>query len=245
MGDICCIFGYGSIRTRSPFPNMIAVLVWLATGHWFISNSLASALCTVFIGYIRVPNIKTLTYLMLAFFVYDIFWVFGSTYFFGKNVMETVASQKAENPVNIISHTLRLPSWGPAEIHIPAKLMWGDHMLGLGDISLPGILISYIYRHEYYSGRSDLRSMKIFQGVMAGYSVGLFVTYIFLTVFRVAQPALLYLVPFTLFPVFVMGSIQKELHVIWHGTKYSNINIYPNLESDDEEITDTSKKREV
>jgi len=32
-----------------------------------------------------------------------------------------------------------------------------------------------------------------------------------------AQPALLYLVPFTLIPVLVLGLARRELITLWHG----------------------------
>jgi len=150
--------------------------------------------------------------------------------------METVAVQKAGNPVNIVTQTLHLPSWGaPAEIHLPAKLMWGNHMLGLGDVALPGLLISYIYRYEQYIGRTTYSTMKIFPGVMVGYCFGLVVTFFFLSFFRVAQPALLYLVPCALLSTIGLGYTHKELSAIWYGTKH--INNVDDIEAIDEKYT--------
>ena len=35
-------------------------------------------------------------------------------------------------------------------------------------------------------------------------------------VFKAAQPALLYLVPFTLLPLFVMAYLKGDLRTMWH-----------------------------
>ena len=34
--------------------------------------------------------------------------------------------------------------------------------------------------------------------------------------FKAAQPALLYLVPFTLFPLFLMAYLKGDLRTMWH-----------------------------
>ena len=39
---------------------------------------------------------------------------------------------------------------------------------------------------------------------------------IFFQVFKAAQPALLYLVPFTLLPLFVMAYLKGDLKTMWH-----------------------------
>jgi len=152
--------------------------------------------------------------------------------------METLAIQQAENPVNIVTQTLHLPDWAPSTIHLPAKLMWGNNMLGLGDIALPGLLISYVYRYEQYLGRNSYSNMKIFPGVMAGYSVGLVVTEVFLIFFRVSQPALLYLVPCSLLPTIMLSYMNNELPAIWNGNNmdlgdayaYANVIQYKNTQ---------------
>jgi Signal peptide peptidase len=63
-----------------------------------------------------VPNLKLLLLLLGGLVVYDIFWVFYSSRFFGSNVMETVATQKSSNPINTI-----VPS-APALISLPTSI---------------------------------------------------------------------------------------------------------------------------
>lgn len=43
------------------------------------------------------------------------------------------------------------------------------------------------------------------------------VTFVGLYLMAVAQPALLYLVPFTLIPVFLLGLCRRELSLLWNG----------------------------
>lgn len=42
-------------------------------------------------------------------------------------------------------------------------------------------------------------------------------TFLGLYLMAIAQPALLYLVPFTLVPVFVLGLWRRELKLLWEG----------------------------
>lgn len=49
------------------------------------------------------------------------------------------------------------------------------------------------------------------------YGLGLLVTFAGLYLMAIAQPALLYLVPFTLIPVFVLGLVRHELKDLWNG----------------------------
>jgi hypothetical protein len=43
------------------------------------------------------------------------------------------------------------------------------------------------------------------------------VTFAGLYLMAVAQPALLYLVPFTLIPVFMLGLCRREFSILWNG----------------------------
>ena len=51
----------------------------------------------------------------------------------------------------------------------------------------------------------------------AAYGIGLLVTFASLYLMAMAQPALLYLVPFTLIPVLILGLTRRELIALWHG----------------------------
>ena len=49
--------------------------------------------------------------------------------------------------------------------------------------------------------------------------MGLVVTFGALYAMKVAQPALLYLVPLTLLPVVVVALIRRQHKLLWHGGK--------------------------
>ena len=49
------------------------------------------------------------------------------------------------------------------------------------------------------------------------YTLGLIATFVSLFLMNSAQPALLYLVPFTLIPVFVVSIIRGDFAAMWQG----------------------------
>ncbi len=61
----------------------------------------------------------------------------------------------------------------------------------------------------------------LFPSAMWGYSIGLFVAFASSAVFRVAQPALVYLVPGILISLVLRAQATGTLNEIWHGMKES------------------------
>ena len=57
----------------------------------------------------------------------------------------------------------------------------------------------------------------MFNFSLTAYGLGLLVTFAGLYLMAVAQPALLYLVPCTLIPVFLLGLIRHEWRLLWEG----------------------------
>lgn len=55
--------------------------------------------------------------------------------------------------------------------------------------------------------------------IFSAYAVGLQITYVGLYMMNTAQPALLYLVPFTLIPAVIVGWCRGELNLLWNGFK--------------------------
>lgn len=124
---------------------------WLVSGHWILNNVLGISICIAFVSHVRLPNIKICTMLLFCLFLYDIFWVFCSERIFGANVMVSVATQKASNPVHTVANSLNLPGLQlitkklelPVKIVFPRNLLDGVitggtatdfMMLGLGDM---------------------------------------------------------------------------------------------------------------
>merc|ERR1712137_667672 len=88
-------------------------------------------------------------------------------------------------------------------------------MLGFGDVALPGLLISYLRRHDLRSKVSGCSGY--FVPAVTGYFVGLCTTIVALTIMQMGQPALLYLVPGTLGTTLVLALCRGELQDLWDG----------------------------
>jgi len=189
------------------------VLSWTLTSNPVLNNLMAIGLCVLSVSVLRVPNFKTVTVLFWGLFLYDIFWVFGSSYFFGENVMEAVASQKATNPVHAVASTFHLPA--VEELDLPMKFICFDMILGLGDVSLPAMIVSLAMRYGKASGNQPFWNSYTFYG-FSGYCLGLAFTMLFVVYFRIGQPALLYIVPCTYFPILYISYTKGQLKHFWN-----------------------------
>ena len=71
---------------------IVCVGTWLLTKSWLLNNLLAISLIIFFLTSVRLSSLKVASPLLTLAFFYDIFWVFISSFIFGKNVMVTVAT---------------------------------------------------------------------------------------------------------------------------------------------------------
>jgi signal peptide peptidase-like protein 2B len=188
---------------------ILTVVIWLITKSWILNNILAISLIIFFLTTIRISSLMVNTVLLVLAFFYDIFWVFCSSAVFGSNVMVTVATQ-LDVPIKILV-PLILSQEGP-------DLQFT--LIGLGDIVLPGLLLGFAMRFDD-SKRIDLTS-GYFAVTMTGYIVGLTMCEVIVGSFHLAQPAMIYLVPGTLIPFYVMALYRGELGDAWKGIKGSN-----------------------
>jgi len=224
----------------------ISVLSWMFTGSMMLNNLLGICLCISFVSFVRLPSLKVTTYLLSTLFFYDIFWVFYSEPFFGKNVMVEAATKQAENPAVLVLDALHMPSSRLAQnLDLPVKLVFPGNlfdrdplkpglMLGLGDMALPGMLIALLYSEDVFkwhqqcggslgtAAKLSLKSRDFWLKSyvlpsISGYTLGMFLALGVGTVFQAAQPALLYLVPCTLSPALVRAARRNELKELWEG----------------------------
>lgn len=211
--------------------------LWVLSGHWICLDALGAALCVLMIQYVRVPNLKVSTMLLVGLLLYDVFWVFYSSSVFEQNVMLEVAVKRARNPVAIVADKLDLPEVARSRppLSIPGKLLVPSMvdgktfaMLGLGDIVLPGFLLCFAMRFDSFCQPST-SSQRFTRGVLlckrwfyfttalAGYAIGLTIASVVADVTRAAQPALLYLVPCILVPLLVKATLQGDFRAMWTG----------------------------
>ncbi|MGH0183117.1 UNVERIFIED_CONTAM: hypothetical protein FKN15_015816 [Acipenser sinensis] len=209
--------------------------------------ALAMGLCVAMIAFVRLPSLKVSCLLLSGLLIYDVFWVFFSAYIFSSNVMVKVATQPADNPLDVLSRKLHLgPNVGRdvPRLSLPGKLVFpsssGSHfsMLGIGDIVMPGLLLCFVLRYDNYKKQSNgeaagtpntpgrMNKVSYFHCTLIGYFVGLLTATVASRIHRAAQPALLYLVPFTLLPLLTMAYLKVSTRTEPRSSKTaSNKNI--------------------
>lgn len=174
---------------------------YYTTKNWLPNNFLACSLALSAVDMLALPDFQSASVLLSGLFVYDIFWVFGSKSVFGSNVMVSVAKQ-FQGPIKLVFP--RFVGAGPKEMS----------MLGLGDIVIPGLFVALMLRFDIrkleLSEKISCR-LPYFVGAVLAYVAGLVGTYVALTVFEAAQPALLYLVPSCLLTALGMAGVKGEL----------------------------------
>ncbi|KAL3998766.1 Signal peptide peptidase family protein [Acanthocheilonema viteae] len=190
------------------------------------------AVCIHILKGIRFPNLMWLTVLLVCMFVYDIFMVFITPFLTksGCSVMIEVASgtdcSKANGGYLIAPINTDIPEKFPMLFQVPRlsdpmiscidlEIEKGFHpvILGLGDIIIPGYLICFCFTVDFVV---STRHLYGFISII-GYGIGLIVTFIALTLMETAQPALIYLIPFTLGPIIILALIRKEFKLLWTG----------------------------
>eukprot|EP00294_Goniomonas_avonlea_P017143 CAMPEP_0114569438 /NCGR_PEP_ID=MMETSP0114-20121206/16628_1 /TAXON_ID=31324 /ORGANISM="Goniomonas sp, Strain m" /LENGTH=146 /DNA_ID=CAMNT_0001756321 /DNA_START=189 /DNA_END=626 /DNA_ORIENTATION=- len=138
--------------------------------------------------------------------------------------MVAVAMSGTANPAARLAKALSLPFKVPELISLPAKIVipLGESVsvLGLGDIALPGLIVSLALKcdRQRFGGTS-----RLFPVAVAGYVVGLLCSMLALLVFNAAQPALLYLVPCVVIPLHVQAWRQGTLRPLWQGPEKKDL----------------------
>lgn len=89
--------------------------------------------------------------------------------------------------------------------------------LGLGDIVMPGLLLCFVLRYDAYKKSQGLAGSRLtyFHCSLLGYFLGLLTATVSSEVFKAAQPALLYLVPFTLLPLLTMAYLKVTTSLLF------------------------------
>jgi hypothetical protein len=155
----------------------LSVAIWMLTGSFFLNNSSSCFICprdqlinlhwvglflvlgigysVLALGFVKVPNLKISVLILTLLFIYDIFWVFYSANFFGTSVMVAVATKAATNPLHTVAGAVGLQDNVAAELQLPMKLIFGDHILGLGDIVLPGLILVFLLKYDTFKVRKS------------------------------------------------------------------------------------------
>ena len=67
-----------------------------------------------------------------------------------------------------------------------------------------------------------LKKLSYFHCALTGYFLGLLAATVTSEIFHEAQPALLFLVPFTLVPLLIMAYLKGDLHSMWNEPFHTN-----------------------
>ncbi|MBW0502640.1 hypothetical protein O181_042355 [Austropuccinia psidii MF-1] len=195
------------------------------TKQWMLSNLFGLSFAFNAITLMKLDSFKTGTVLLGGLFIYDVWWVFGSSHAFGESVMVSVAKNLAA-PVKIV--------WPRALEDFFSRDQKKFAMLGLGDIVMPGIFVALSLRYDYKKAYDKLVKASTgpinkaailspthnfprpyFYTCMSSYIVGLMTTMAVMHFFRAAQPALLYLSPACTGSVLALAIIQGDTKEYW------------------------------
>uniref|UniRef100_A0A7N6BVL0 PA domain-containing protein n=1 Tax=Anabas testudineus TaxID=64144 RepID=A0A7N6BVL0_ANATE len=190
---------------------------------WILQDLLGIAFCLNFMKTISLSNFKICVILLSLLLVYDVFFVF-ITPFFTKNGV-SIMVQVALGPDasgEKVSPAVLLPL--PVVMRVPRFSAWAQNLcgmqfsiLGYGDIIVPGLLVAYCSRFDVWINSSK----KIyFVSCCIAYLLGMILTFAVMLLSGMGQPALLYLVPFTLITSAVVAGCRGEIKQFWSGTTY-------------------------
>jgi len=263
------------------------LMVGLTTIHpennpffWITQDIMGSCMCILFLSIIKLNSLRVASILLLVAFFYDIFFVFVTPLLFkGESVMIAVATSGGPPKAD--------PSWCekypsdkdcqggdplPMLLTIPriADYLGGASLLGLGDIVLPGLLLSFAARIDaaktlvavvhgkVLSNHHPMRSatcpednyvckccnkMGYYGPAIVAYAIGLFMANAAVYLMQMGQPALLYLVPCCLGTMCVLAWRRKELTELWMEPRIirtADAILYGHDDDDDQEEVDVN-----
>lgn len=181
--------------------SIILLILWAITQHWMITNFVTFCMCVTGIAFIKIHQIQIVLIIAIGFLLYDVWWVFISPFFFGKSVMEVAA----------VSMVSKIPAAFSSQSD--------DHMslIGAGDIVIPGMVLDFLIRFDH------IYETSLFEVGYIGYIIGVMISWIMSSIMERGQPALLWIFPSVLIPVFIFAIIQQKFWILWHqGTKPMN-----------------------
>ncbi|XP_014840624.1 PREDICTED: signal peptide peptidase-like 2A isoform X2 [Poecilia mexicana] len=200
---------------------------------WILQNLLGIAFCLNFMKTITLSNFKICVILLSLLLLYDVFFVFITPFFTknGVSIMVQVAlgpdasGEKTQGNMVEIPAEPQPPSEKiPVVMRVPRFSAWTQNLCGLqfsilgyGDIIVPGLLVAYCSRFDIWV---NSRKNVYFISCVFAYLLGLVLTFAVMLLSGMGQPALLYLVPFTLITSAVVAGCRGEMRQFWTGTTY-------------------------
>ncbi|XP_071346202.1 signal peptide peptidase-like 2A isoform X1 [Trachinotus anak] len=200
---------------------------------WILQDLLGIAFCLNFMKTISLSNFKICVILLSLLLVYDVFFVFITPFFTknGVSIMVQVAlgpdasGEKTQGNMVEVPAEPQAPSEKlPVVMRVPRFSAWAQNLcgmqfsiLGYGDIIVPGLLVAYCSRFDVWI---NSRKKIYFVSCCIAYLLGMILTFAVMLLSGMGQPALLYLVPFTLITSAVVAGCRGEIKQFWAGTTY-------------------------
>ena len=215
--------------------SLSLTIVWAifrkASWGWVLQDILGIFFSVNMLKTLRLPSLKIITVLLCTLFVYDIFFVFVTPLFTKVNIffknLQTYISIDLVSFKDGKSVMVEVATGGSTDEQLPMVLKvphFNNHpllccfesysMLGFGDILVPGLLVSYCHGFDLQKGTGCWTYWLLANFC---YGTGMVVTFVSLFVMHSAQPALLYLVPFTLIPLYILAFIKGDFSAMWYG----------------------------
>ncbi|XP_061734250.1 signal peptide peptidase-like 2A isoform X3 [Nerophis ophidion] len=182
---------------------------------WILHDLLSIVFCLHFIKNFPLPNFKICVILLSLLLIYDIFFVF-ITPLFTKNgvslMMQVVLGPDASGErIPIAMRVPRFSAWAQNVCQMQFAI------LGFGDVIVPGLLVAYCSRFDVWI---NSKNKVYFLCSLIAYLLGMITTIAVMLLSDMAQPALLYLVPFTLITSAAVAGCRSEIKHFWAGTSY-------------------------
>lgn len=200
---------------------------------WILQDILGIAFCLNFIKTISLSNFKICVILLSLLLLYDVFFVFITPFFTknGVSIMVQVALGPDASGERTQGNMVEVPAEPqppteklPVVMRVPrfsglAQNLCGIQfsILGYGDIIVPGLLVAYCSRFDAWV---NSRWKIYFTSCCTAYLMGMILTFAVMLLSGMGQPALLYLVPFTLITSAVVAGCRGEMRKFWTGTSY-------------------------
>ncbi|XP_075539889.1 signal peptide peptidase-like 2A [Dermacentor variabilis] len=183
------------------------------TFGWILQDVLGIAFCINMLKSFHLPNLKLLSLLLSLLLIYDVFFVFITPFLRANRESVMVEVAKGGSVMETLPMVIKFPRIvrGPYQKCFLLKFS----ILGLGDILAPGLLLSYCHAFDLLA----LGKKFYFYISSASYGLGMVATFAALELMHNAQPALLYLVPFTIIPTVTTAWFKGHLFAIWNGVK--------------------------
>lgn len=189
---------------------IISALYFWFPRNWMLTNIVSLNLSVWTISQLNLKNLKSGTMILLVLFFYDIYFVFYN------DVMVTVATQ-LELPFKLSI---------PVKFN-PASKKFDFSFLGLGDMIIPGMFIAMCYKFDIWKWhlKNVDREFHLlnwgyigtyFKVALISYALSMVTCMLCLNIFNVAQPALLYIVPFLLISISVVAKFNNDFKDMWN-----------------------------